>query len=223
MMNPIVKAQLKNFKEMHPNEDMDDSSLFEVMSIFSLENGILGENIDPFRAHLRGDEFGIDGLAITIQGALCTDSDEAASILSAGKNHSSEFHFFQAKTSDKFDYGNISKFLDAVFDFFTDEVHVKGEQLENLAAVKNAIYLSAAKTSPVLKCYYCTTGTGQVSDLIKKLIDNNISRLQELNIFDSIIIECVGAKVIQNGFRSATKLIFCEAKVSESCNNARSC
>ncbi|MEZ8312936.1 AIPR family protein [Vibrio splendidus] len=203
-MNPIVKAQLKNFKEMHPNENMDEATLFEVMSIFSLENGMLGENIDPFRAHLRGEEFGVDGLAISIQGALCTDTDEATSILSAGKNHSSEFHFFQAKTSDKLDYGNISKFLDAVFDFFTDEDNVEGEQLENLAAVKNAIYLSAAKTSPALKCYYCTTGTGQVSPLIQKLIDTNIARLQELNIFESIVIECVGAKVIQNGFRSAT-------------------
>ncbi|PQJ63730.1 hypothetical protein BTO10_02635 [Vibrio chagasii] len=203
-MNPIVRAQLKTFKDMHPNENMDEPSLFEVMSIFSLENGMLGENIDPFRAHLKGDEFGVDGLAISIQGALCTDTDEALSILSAGKNHSSEFHFFQAKTSDKLDYGNIGKFLDAVFDFFTDEKHVKGEQLENLLAVKNAIYESAAKTSPTLKCYYCTTGTGQVSEVIQQLINTNMTRLQELNIFESITIECVGAKVIQNGFRSAT-------------------
>ena len=113
-MNPIVKAQLKTFKEMNPNETMSESDLFEVMSIFSIENGALGENIDPFRAHLKGDEFGIDGVAISIQGALCTDIDEANEILSLGKNHSSDFHFFQSKTSVKLDYGNISKFLDAV-------------------------------------------------------------------------------------------------------------
>ena len=203
-MNPIVKAQLKTFQEMNPNENMDESDFFEVMSIFSIENGVLGENIDPFRAHLKGEEFGIDGVAISIQGALCTDIDEATEILSLGRNHSSDFHFFQSKTSDKLDYGNISKFLDAVYDFFTDGSLITGEQLQSLAEVKDAIYSTAAKTSPSLRCYYCTTGPGQVSELIEKLIETNKIRLSELNIFNDIHIECVGAKVIQNGFRSAT-------------------
>lgn len=65
-MNPIVKAQLNTFKKMNPNENLDEPNLFEVMSIFSIENGTLGENLDPFRVHLKGDEFGIDGVAISI-------------------------------------------------------------------------------------------------------------------------------------------------------------
>ena len=203
-MNPIVKAQLNTFKEMNPNEEMSESELFEVMSIFALENGILGENIDPFRAHLKGEEFGIDGVAISIQGKLCTDVDESAEILAVGKNHTSEFHFFQSKTSDSLDYGNISKFLDAVYDFFTSKALIKGAQLESLVEVKEEIYAAAARTSPLLRCYYCTTGSGQVSDVIQQLIETNKARLNELNIFSQIYIECVGAKVIQNGFRSAT-------------------
>lgn len=203
-MNPIVKAQLKTFKEMNPNEVMSESNLFEVMSIFALENGIFGENIDPFRAHLKGSEFGIDGVAISIQGSLCTDIDEAAEVLSIGKNHTSDFHFYQSKTSDSLDYGDISKFLDAVYDFFTTQTLVTGAQLESLVEVKDEIYAKAAKTSPSLRCYYCTTGTGNVSTLIQQLIETNKARLSELNIFNDIHIECVGAKIIQNGFRSAT-------------------
>src|SRR5690554_4855725 len=167
-MNPIVQAQLKTFREMNSNEVMNDSDLFEVMSIFSLENGILGENIDPFRAHLKGSEFGIDGVAISIQGSLCTDIDEAAEVLSIGKNHTSDFHFYQSKTSDSLDYGDISKFLDAVYDFFTTQTLVTGAQLESLVKVKDEIYAKAAKTSPSLRCYYCTTGTGNVSTLIQQ-------------------------------------------------------
>ena len=203
-MNPIVKAQLGKFREANPNETYSESDFFEVMSIFSIENGVLGENIDPFRAHLKGDEFGIDGIAISIQGALCTDVDEAADILSVGKNHTSEFRFYQSKTSDSLDYGNISKFLDAVYDFFTEKKFVTGAQLENLVDVKDTIYEEATKTSPSLRCYYCTTGSGQVSDVIQKLIDTNKARLADLNIFNEIHIECIGAKIIQNGFRAAT-------------------
>ncbi|WP_323018009.1 AIPR family protein [Castellaniella sp.] len=174
------------------------------MSIFSLENGFLGENIDPFRAHLKGDEFGIDGVAISIQGTLCTDVDEAEDILSVGKNHTSEFRFYQSKTSDKLDYGDISRFLDAVYDFFTSQELTTGTQLESLVEVKDKIYEVTAKTSPSLRCFYCTTGSGQVSTVIQKLIDTNKDRLSELNIFEEIQIECMGAKIIQNGFRSAT-------------------
>ncbi|WP_279499451.1 AIPR family protein [Aeromonas veronii] len=203
-INPIIRAQIKTFREMNPHEEMNDSELFEVMSIFSIENGVLGENIDPFKAHLKGDEFGIDGVAISIQGKLCTDVDEAAEILSIGKNHSSEFHFYQSKISDNLDYGEISKFLDAVYDFFTEQKLIKGDQIECLFDVKGEIYNAAAKTSPALKCYYCTTGSGSISELINRLIQTNKIRLNELNIFSSVLIECVGAKVIQNGFRSAT-------------------
>lgn len=116
-MNPIVRARLNDFKSANPNEDGDDSEFFEVMSIFSVENGILGENIDPFRAHLKGQEFGIDGIAISVQGTLCIDADEVASVLSVGKNHVGSFHMYQSKMSDSLDYGEISKFLDGVYDF----------------------------------------------------------------------------------------------------------
>lgn len=203
-MNPIVKAQLKQFSEMNPNEKLSEADLFEVMSIFSIENGVLGENIDPFRAHLKGSEFGIDGIAISIQGTLCVDSDDAISVLSSGKNHSSEFHFYQSKTSSSLDYGEISKFLDAVYDFFTKQELAVGAQVEDLWAVKDRIYEAASKTSPSLNCYYCTTGSGEVSGPIATLIESSKQRLVDLNIFDEIKIECVGAKVIQNGFRSAT-------------------
>lgn len=203
-MNPIVKAQLQQFSKMNPNEKLSESDLFEVMSIFAIENGILGENIDPFRAHLKGSEFGIDGISISIQGTLCVDSDDAIDVLSSGKNHSSEFHFYQSKTSSSLDYGDMAKFLDAVYDFFTDQKLACGPQIEDLWVVKDRIYEAASRTSPSLNCYYCTTGSGEVSALIEALMKSTKQRLTDLNIFGEIKIECVGAKVIQNGFRSAT-------------------
>ncbi|MBS7689990.1 hypothetical protein I0E98_03590 [Pseudomonas lalucatii] len=92
-MNPIIKAQLKEFMHANPGMHKDEAEAFETMSIFSVENGILGENIDPFKVHLKGSEFGVDGIAICIQGIICSDADEASSVLSTGKNHSTAFHF----------------------------------------------------------------------------------------------------------------------------------
>ncbi|WP_321340415.1 AIPR family protein [Breoghania sp.] len=203
-MNPIVRAQLNEFKKSNPGETKDDSDVFEVMSIFAVENGILGENIDPFRAHLKGSEFGIDGIAISLQGTLCTDTDEADSVLSIGKNHVGSFRMYQSKTSDKLDYGDISKFLDAVFDFFTDLKLLSGPQIEDLVGARDKVFSAATKSNPDLKCYFCTTGSGRISKDIETLINRKKQALSELNIFGSIDIYCLGAKQIQEAFRAAT-------------------
>ena len=139
--------------QSNPGMCKDESEAFEAMSIFSIENGILGENIDPFKVHLSGSEFGIDGIAILIQGAVCTDADEASSALSSGKNHSTAFHFFQSKTSENFDYGDIAKFLDATYDFFTELKLLKGAQIDDLATAKDLVFESATRSNPELRCY----------------------------------------------------------------------
>ncbi len=203
-MNPIVRAQLNDFKNANPNEKGDDSHFFEVMTIFAVENGVLGENIDPFRVHLKGDEFGIDGIAISVQGTLCVDADEAASVLSVGRNHVGSFHMYQSKTSDSLDYGQISKFLDAVYDFFTDLKLLHGEQIEDLVGARDQVFAAATRSNPDLKCYFCTTGSGEVSQAIGALIQSNKSRLEALNIFGAINISCLGARDIQEAFRAAT-------------------
>lgn len=203
-MNPIVRAQLEDFKRTNSQAAYDDNEFFEVMSIFAVENGILGENIDPFRAHLKGQEFGIDGIAISIQGSLCTDADEADSILSAGRNHVGSFHLYQSKTSNSLDYGDIAKFLDAVYDFFTDLQLLKSSQIEDLAVVRDRVFAAATRSSPELKCFFCTTGSGNASDVIQTLIQKNKIKLEALNLFDSVQIRCLGAREIQEAFRTAT-------------------
>lgn len=203
-MNPVVKAQLSEFRKANSGEFGSDADLFEVMSIFAVENGLLGENIDPFRAHLKGSEFGVDGIAILIQGDLCTDLDEAEAVFAVGKQHSGAFHFFQSKTSDSLDYGDLSKFLDAVHDFFTDLKLLHGDQIRDLAEVRDLVFSKSTKSNPDVRCYYCTTGGSNLSPPIMKLIESNKERLEALNIFGDVVIECLGAKSIQNGFRAAT-------------------
>lgn len=203
-LNPIVKAQLSEFMKNNPSEGMSESDAFEVFSIHSIENGLLTQAINPFDIHLKGTEFGLDGIAILVQNELCTSTDEAQVILESGKNHLVEFHFFQSKTSESVDYGDLSKFLDAVHDFFVDSGLVKSDQVADLKAVKDQIYRSAMKSNPALRCFFVTTGTGLMADPVQKLVDSNRSRLDALNLFSEIEVTIVGAKQLQSGYRAAT-------------------
>ena len=206
-MHPVIKAQLEEFSDTHSQESLSQSEYFEVFSIHSIENGLMGLSIDPFGAHLEASEFGIDGISIILQGELCTDADQAATTLAIGKNHSVEFHFFQSKSSEHYDYGDITKFLDAVVDFFEEGSLAQSSQIEDLRNCKNLIYSSPTKRNPSLRCFFSTTGTGEISVPVKKLIDANTKRLEEMSIFSEIEIAVHGAKSLQDGYRSATNSI----------------
>lgn len=120
-MNPVVKAQSDQFKIDEGLSHLSNSEVFEAYTIYSVLSGQLGTVVDPLRAHLKGDEFGLDGVAVIIQGDLATDIDEANALLDDVRNPEVEFVFFQSKTGTGFDYGDIGKLFDAVTEFFNDE------------------------------------------------------------------------------------------------------
>lgn len=206
-MHPVVRAQLDEFSANYPDEPLSQSDFFEIYSIHSIENGLLGHDIDPFKVRLGNPEFGIDGISILLQGDLCLDIDQVDDALSVGRNHVVEFHFFQSKTSTRSKYGDISIFLDAVFNFFEDGHISGGSQLEDLRACKDRIYETPSKRNPIIRCFYCTTGTGETSNRTKQLVNNSIKRLDDLSLFSDIEISILGAKSLQDGYRSATNSI----------------
>lgn len=144
-MNPVVNAQLKQFSQANPSTGLKDSELFEVYSAYAVTNGLLNESVDPFKVFLKGDEFGLDGVAILIEGELCVDSDAVEGALESFKNAAVEFVFLQSKTSEKFDYGDLSKFLLSVYGFFSGNMHNQSDQLDDLIHAKDKVYESALK------------------------------------------------------------------------------
>lgn len=214
-MNPVVQAQLKAFSESNSSVEFSNTEFFEVFSIYSILNGTMTEDVDPFEVHLSGDEFGLDGIGILIQGELCNSSDDVAEALSIGKNHDVEFTLFQSKTSESANYGDMSKFFDAAYAFFDGSFLNPSEQIQDRAASKDAVYGAALKRNPTLRLYYVTTGTGEVSAQIQKLIDANLVRFGDLNIFDQVYINLSGAKELQSGYRSATNSNTAKIEISK--------
>lgn len=207
-MNPVVKAQMAAFS--NANEAcaiLKDYEIFEVYSIFSVCNGRLSNNLDPFSLHLKGDEFGIDGIGILVDGELCIDSDEIDAALLQGKSHYVEFILLQAKSSGNLDFGEMSKFFEASILFFQNKFPTPTEQTDELQSAKDRVYSADLKQNPTVRLFLTTTGGGEVKGTLEQLVQTSKARLAELNIFSDIHIEIVGAKDLQDGFRSATSSI----------------
>lgn len=135
---------------------------------------------------------------------------EAEEKLSAINNPSIEFIFFQSKTSTSYDYGDISKFFDAVSAFFDGELKGESPAIDDLMGAMEAIYeRGVGKRNPKLSCYYITTGNYEKPARIEKLRNSFKSDLDEKNIFDNgnISVEFVGARELQQWYRAATSAV----------------
>lgn len=183
---------------------------FEIYSIFAVLSGLLGESIDAYDVHLIGDEFGIDGVAIVIQGEIVKNRQEAEEKLSTIKNPSVEFIFFQSKTSTSYDYGDISKFFDAVSDFFDGSLNDESPAIEDCFGAMESIYeKGTGRRNPRISCYYIATGNYEEPARIEKLRAAFRAQLEEKNIFDpsAILVEIVGARDLQAWYRAATSSV----------------
>jgi len=206
-MNPVIQAQVREFALAHSLTERTEANQFEVYSIFSVLNGLHGETIDPYEVHLNGDEFGLDGAAILVQGELVKNGHEAAEKILAINNPSIEFIFFQSKTGTGYDYGNISKFFDAISEFFSGELEKESETLSDLTGAMREVYAKGVgRRNPKLSCYYITTGNYDEPSRIEKLRANFLAELEQKNIFDTkaTTIQFLGAKQLQQAYRAAT-------------------
>jgi hypothetical protein len=209
-MNPVIRAQLAEFVRTNSIAAETQEKQFEIYSIFSVLNGLLGESIDAYDVHLNGDEFGLDGIAVVVQGELVRNRQEAEDKLEAIKNAAIEFMFFQAKTSQNYDYGDISKFFDAVAEFFDGGLKGESDAIDDLIGAMEAIYeKGVGKRNPKISCYYVTTGNYEEPARIEKLRSNFRTQLAEKNIFDpeKISVEMVGARNLQRWYRAATSSV----------------
>ncbi|WP_037989681.1 AIPR family protein [Thalassospira permensis] len=211
-MNPVIKAQVSEYAKSGSIKSLKESEKFEVYSIFSILTGYRGESVEALDVHLKGDEFGVDGIALLIQGEVVKNREEVLEKIEHIKNPSIEFVFFQSKTSDKYDYGDASKFFDAIVDFFEGDLAAESTQVSELTEAKDAIYeLAVSKRNPSISAFYIATGNYDEPKKIERLKQNFCQRISGMNIFhNNIEVSIVGAKELQKWYRAATTAVEAE-------------
>ena len=135
---------------------------------------------------------------------------EADEKLAAINNPTVEFIFFQAKTSTGYDYGDISKFFDAVTGFFEGDLKGESDAVDDLIGAMEAVYeKGVGKRNPRISCYYIATGNYEEPSRIEKLKAGFLVDLEVKNIFDpgTITIQMVGARELQQWYRAATSSV----------------
>lgn len=157
-----------------------------------------------------GNDTGIDGIAIIVNGQLVESTDEVDDLLEKNNFLEIEYLFIQSKTSSNFDSGDINTFLFGVQDFFsTNHKLVRNEDIMRFAEISNYIFKKAPRfrENPVIKLFYITTGKWTNDTNLIGVIDHGVAALEQTNLFEKVIFHPFGARELASAYRKTKESI----------------
>lgn len=208
-MDLVTQSLLSTFlrEESLPN-DIGEAILFEHFVNYCTVSNDYGDEFDVEDIHTGGgDDLGIDGLAIIVNGTLVSDAEEIEDLAVANKYLDVEFIFSQAKSGGNFTGSEISNFFFGVKDLFaTTPALPRNKSITGKESLIRAIYKKSPlfkRGNPHIRMYYVTNGKWQDDMRLISRIENEKEALLELNIFREIKFEPVDARMLQRLYASA--------------------
>lgn len=209
-MDLVTQNLVNSFKqEQGFPDDVDNSTLFEHFVNYCVVSKEYSEEFEVEDIHVAGgNDLQLDGIAVIVNGLLVNSIDEIDDLAVTNKFIDAEFIFIQAKSGKNFDGAEISNMFYGIRELFSQTPSLpRNEFLTQKEKILKHTYTKSPlfrRGNPQIKLYYVTTGTWQSDGKLIARIDNELSTLEELNIFrTSPYFEAVDAKKLQYFFSQA--------------------
>jgi hypothetical protein len=202
-MDLVTQNLIKTFVEEESLQtETDESVVFEHFANYCTVSSEYGDEFDVEDVHTGGgDDLGIDGIAVIVNGALVLDVEEITDLATTNKYLETEIILCQAKSGGNFSGSEISNFFYGVKDLFsTAPTLPRNDRILEKEKLIKAIYQKSTlfkKGNPNLRMYYVTTGKWCDDQKLTARIDNEIDSLLELNIFENVDFVPVDARKLQ--------------------------
>src|SRR6266850_3082851 len=137
-MDVVTQSLLREFAQSQKIESRPEFEQFEAFVNYIVVSDIYPEEFDFSVVSTGEGEFGIDGIAIIVNDAIVDDEEQLDDIIAHNPVLQIQFLFMQAKTSSSFDTGDLSKFFQAVLDFFGEKASFQqNDRVLELQRIKN--------------------------------------------------------------------------------------
>lgn len=202
-MDLVTQSLMNTFQvEESLSTTMPSDELFEHFVNFCVVSNQYGEEFDVEDIHTGGgDDLGIDGLAVIVNGALVDDEEEINDLASLNKYLEVEFVFCQAKSGGNFSGAEISSFFFGVKDLFsTKPAFPRNKRVAEKEALVRFVYSKSAlfkRGNPSVKVCYATTGKWVEDAKLVARVQNEIDGLMETDIFKSVDFIPLDARTLQ--------------------------
>lgn len=208
-MDLVTSSLLRTFQDEESLQDeKDEAVVFEHFANFCALASEYGEEFDVEDIHTGGgDDLGIDGISIIINGALVLDVEEVEDLAETNKHLDVEFLFVQAKSGGNFAGAEISNFFYGVKDIFAANAKLpRNANVSEKERLIRAVYARSSlfkKGNPAVRMYYVTAGKWQDDVKLVGRIETEKETLFELNIFDEVKFTPVDARSLQLLYKRA--------------------
>ncbi len=189
-MDKILEGYLNSFITENGLEDIDKENAFEQLVNFNILSRIVNEPIDLENVTIGGDsDTGIDGLAIIVNDHMVSSEEDIDYFKKSLRRLDVKFVFTQAKTSEKFEMGEMGNFLFGVRSFFNKSPLKKSNpQIQHAHSLKEYIYNSVIDmdASPTCDLYYVTSGIWANDSTLVARIKEETERLSSTKLFSEV-------------------------------------
>jgi len=204
-MNKIISALLNDYQSNQEDciKSLPLESAFEHYAAFLTVGPLTNDTVDTTTIALGEDgQPSVDAIATIINGALLTEPDDIDTYLELNKYLDVDFVFVQAKTSPSFSVDVLGSLGDFVERVFTDgSAAVDNQRVQDFVKLKDAIYKKVkhfTRRNPNVHLYYVATGNVPEVDKHFELKSDRLKKqLKNLNIFNDVKIDCIGAAQLQ--------------------------
>ena len=189
-MNQIINSYLEAHIKEYGILDYTPQTAFEHFVNKCIVNSASLERFDPSDVMTDEGEIGIDGVAIILNGQLVTDIESCMAIYAQNRKVRVKFLFIQAKTSERFNGGEINTFFKGIKHFFEpiDQRPKTNEKMETLISIKDYIYSKAIEQSskPALEMYYVCCGKWNDDNNLTNNVATDVRFFEDSGDFETV-------------------------------------
>lgn len=210
-MDRITQSFIKELLETEELISKGESKDFEKLANYSIISNEYNKTFDlNFVTIGDGDDTGIDGISIIVNGVLVENTEEIDDLIEKNGTIGVDFTFIQSKTSSNFSTSELNTFIFGVKDFFSITPKLRrNESLQKFADLANHIYNNAPKlkNNPTCKLFYVTTGKWVGDTNLIAIIESGKEDLESTNLFDSIDVTPIGARELATYYRKTKESV----------------
>ncbi len=204
-MDKILETYLADFSQEQNIEHLEKSQAFELFVNYSVLSKIHAGPFDVESTSVGGgNDNSIDGIGIIVNEHLVTTKEEVDYFKKSLRRLDVRFIFIQAKTSEKFDMGDIGNFLFGVKNFFEPSSSLPSNaEVQNLRSLKDYIYDQSLdmNDSPLCELFFATTGTWTGDKTLDGRVQAEIQSLKETKLFSNVKFSWIDGETLKKYYR----------------------
>ena len=220
-MDKITESLLSEFSLEHGLTLLSESKRFEHFATYSVVKKEHSETFDTDELIVgdgsgskAGNDTGIDGVAIIVNGSLVTDVDDLKEVVASASYLDVNFMLVQAETTSSFDSSKIGTFGFGCRDLFSEQPQLKrNNKISAVAEIIQEIYKLGSKFkrgNPVCRLYYVTTGKWTGEQTPEARIATERNDLVATGLFRDVFFEPIGAERLQELYRRTKNAVSSE-------------